>query len=227
MLLDKDNHIFYSSVVLEYIVPKQQNEAFQHWYGALIRTAEAQAGFLRADPCPPLICVDDVVKWYSIIHFDTPAHLNQWLDSADWKTMLESGEELLKAYKFKSFTTGLEGWFASGASSGSLGPPSWKQILSVVLGLYPTIMVQSLLFSALGIMQAWPQAISLLINNLITSSALTWLVMPQVSRLLGFWLQPAYRNASLRINLIGTALVLTAFGMMVLFFHQIQTNLGQ
>ncbi|MFM7426498.1 MAG: hypothetical protein ACKO7W_16145 [Elainella sp.] len=226
MLLDKDNHVFYSSVVLEYVVPNQQNEAFQRWYGALIRTAEAQAGFLRADPCPPLFCVGDVVKWYSIVHFDTPAHLNQWLNSPDWKIMLESGQEILKAYKFKSFTTGLEGWFASGASSGSLGPPSWKQILSVVLGLYPTILIQGLIFSALGIMQDWPQTVSLLINNLITSSALTWLVMPQISRLLRFWLQPAYRNAPLRTNLIGAALVLTALGMMVIVFHQIQSSLG-
>ncbi len=226
MLFNKDNHIFYSSVVLEYIVSNQQNEAFQQWYAALIRTAEAHSGFLRADPCPPLVCLDDVVKWYSIVHFDTPAHLNQWLDSDDWKTMLESGQEILTAHKFKSFTTGLEGWFASGASSGSLGPPRWKQILSVVLGLYPTIMIQSLIFSALGFMQAWPQAVSLPINNLITSSALTWLVMPQISHLLNFWLQPAYRNASTRSNLIGIALVLTAFGMMVLFFYQVQTRFG-
>lgn len=214
---------FYSTFVMEYIVPdgKEAEALFRHWYDRLVKTAKTFAGYTRTDLCPPLDCGDGVVKWYSIVHFRTPAELNHWLRSSDRAELFEQGRDTFLAYRYKSFTTGLEGWFSNhtgGAEQHSLGPPPWKQVLAVVLGLYPTIMLQDMVFSALGIMQAWPMAISLVINNLITSSILTWAVMPRVSRALSFWLRPAYRLTALQTNLIGAGLVFAALGFMASVF---------
>lgn len=213
-----DDQVFYSSVVLEHIVPTNQEAGFERWYLALIRLAERQAGFLRADTCPPLVCLDGVVKRYSIIHFDTPNHLNDCITSNQWEAMLESGRHLVQNYKFKSFTTGLEGWFSSRAGAASLGPPRWKQVLAVVLGLYPIVMLQGQLFGALGIMQTWPPASAMLVSNLITSIILTWVIMPQISQLLRFWLRPAYAVSSVQVNLLGALMVLLAYIVMVILF---------
>jgi len=116
----------------------------------------------------------------------------------------------------------LEGWFSNqsgvNGEQNDLGPPAWKQVLAVVVGLYPTIMVQGLIFSALGVMQTWPMPISMVVNNLITSSVLTGLVMPQVSRVLGFWLYPAYRLGSRRRDIAGALMVIVALiGMAGIF----------
>jgi antibiotic biosynthesis monooxygenase (ABM) superfamily enzyme len=54
-------------------------------------------------------------------------------------------------------------------------------------------------------MQAWATATSLVINNLITSSILTWVVMPRLSQLLGFWLRPAYQPTALQTDLMALA----------------------
>lgn len=214
---------FYTSSVMEYIVPEANTATFEDWYGRLRRVAQYHSGFLRADLCTPLNCDDGVIKYYSIIHFASPSQLDLWLTCDARQKLFKEGKTLFLAYRFKSFTTGLEGWFSlSGGSSGSLGPPRWKQILSVVLGLYPTVILQGMAFSALGMMQGWPLPTAMLVNNLITSSLLTWVVMPRVSRLLKFWLKPAYQLTSRQVDLVGAAIVLSLLMLCVVLFNWLQ-----
>ena len=214
--------LFYSSLVTEHIVPKGRDFAFKRWHNHLVEISRKYDGFLRCDLCPPLKCKDPVVKWYYIMHFDSPENLNQWMESSDRQQLLESGQEIFSAYRFKSFTTGLEGWFSMQAGSAEykgLGPPRWKQILAVVLGLYPVVMIQAIAFSIFNLMQSWSLANSMIVNNLITSTVLSFLVMPLVSQRLSFWLQPAYVRISRQKNLIGTIIVLATLGLMVLLFN--------
>jgi hypothetical protein len=165
------------------------------------------------------------VKWYSIIHFDSPEHLNDWVQSNDRATLFELGQEIFQAYRFKSFSTGLEGWFSSQLGEvehNNLGPPAWKQILAVVLGLYPIIMLQSKLFSVLGLFKTWSPASVMLVNNLITSSILSLVVMPFVVSRLSFWLKPAYRLSSRKNDVLGAMVVAIAMGIMMAVFDHIQ-----
>ncbi|MGC1308726.1 MAG: hypothetical protein WA885_15985 [Phormidesmis sp.] len=221
--LPEENGAGYSSVVIEYIVPKHKSWPFRRWNTRLIRSAKRSDGFIRADRHRPLNCRDGALKWYSVIHFDQPENLNKWLTCEQREAALKQGRNIFESYKFKSFSTGLEGWFSkqSGMELGSLGPPAWKQILAVVLGLYPIIMLQDYLFSYLGILEDWPPASAMWANIMITSCILTFVVMPLIVKLLDFWLQPAHQVTSTRAEVVGTVSTLVAMGLMVLAFSAI------
>lgn len=217
-----DNRHFYSSFVVEYLIPTGQEQAFERWHARLVDAARQQPGYTRTDLCEPLDCGDGVIKCYYVIHFATPEYLNGWLSSEARQAILQAGQDCFLSYRYKSFTTGLEGWFVSQSGEseqGTLGPPPWKQVLSIVLGLYPTLMIQGLIFAALGVMQSWPYPTALVVNNLIASSAMTWLVMPAVTKFLRFWLRPAYRLTSLSSDIRGAALVFGALAFMVSIFN--------
>lgn len=220
---EEQKDAFYSSVVVEYTVPEGKGWAFRKWHSRLVDMARRSPGFVRADRHRPLRCKDGALKWYSVIHFDQPEHLDRWLSSDHRETVLKAGKSVFDGYKFKSFTTGLEGWFfpESGLELNSLGPPAWKQILSVVLGLYPIIMIQERLFSYLGVFESWTPAKAMLANNLITTCILTLVVMPLIIRLLGFWFKPAYQSSSLRSEVSGTILTVAAMGLMALLFERV------
>ncbi|UBF27712.1 hypothetical protein K9N68_07295 [Kovacikia minuta CCNUW1] len=197
----------HASFVVEHIVPRGRGLAFRLWHARLTWSARQYEGFVRADLCSPVKGKD--LKWYSIIHFDTPEHLNLWLKSKQREELIQAGQKIFASYQFKSFSTGLEGWFSSKTQSEQfgLGPPAWKQNIAVVLGLYPIVMLQSLLFSHFGVMESWSPASSMLVNNLITSSILTWTVMPLVTKALRFWLQPANQPIAVKTNSFGTAII--------------------
>ncbi len=208
----------HASMIIEHSVLRGKGLSFRFWHANLSRTARKYAGYIRTDLCPPIRGAD--LKWYSIIHFDTAENLNHWLKSGDRERLIQAGQKSFESYQFKSFTTGLEGWFSTKTGSEQLGldPPAWKQNLTVVFALYPTIMLQSAVFAALGLMKGWSPSVSMLVNNLITSSILTWIIMPSVTRLFSFWLVPAYQEITPKNNVVGTVMIAAFLVLMALLF---------
>jgi antibiotic biosynthesis monooxygenase (ABM) superfamily enzyme len=89
--------------------------------------------------------------------------------------------------------------------------------MSVVLALYPTVMVLNLTegkeLSSLGV----PGYLGLFIGNVLSVSILTWLLMPLVNRAFAFWLVPS-RARSVRTHIAGAALVALIWGLCIMVF---------
>lgn len=210
-----------ASLVIEHTVPAEEGPAFRRWHGKVTQSAQRFKGHIRTDLCAPVTSQpDQPMTWYSIVHFESPDLLNTWITSRDREALILSGRRAFSSYQFVSFATGLEGWFSRRTRTEQLGlgPPAWKQNAAVILALYPTVMLQSKLFSALGLMSSWPMATAMIVNNIITSSLLTWAIMPIVTRLLKFWLQPAPQPTSVKTDLFGVSIVAVMLGLMVLLF---------
>lgn len=223
-MADSDiNSLDFASLVVEHTVPSGKGLAFRWWHLKVTQKARRYQGYIRTDLYPPVkgTRLDQPLKWYSIVHFESPELLKKWLKSRDREILIESGRKIFASYQFMSFATGLEGWFsrATGTEQLGFGPPAWKQNATVVLGLYPTVMLQSALFGALGIMQSWSLPSSMVVNNIITSSLLTWAIMPLTTRLLGFWLKPSPQPTSWKTEAQGVGIIVGALGLMVLLFN--------
>jgi hypothetical protein len=98
-----------------------------------------------------------------VLHFDTAAALRGWLDSperAGWVARLrdEVGE-----FRLRTLPGGFGPWFAD-------PPAPWKVALTVLLGLYPTVMLLTLFVgphtSRLGL------ALSMLVGNALSVALL-------------------------------------------------------
>lgn len=212
----EENQLSCASLVIEHRVPKGKEKEFQEWQGLLTSVVKRFKGYLRTDLSPPVIGVQD--KWYVIVYFDTQEHLDQWVNSSERQSLLKSEEELFGSYQFRSFKTGLESWFTQEADEREISSPAWKQNLMVLVGLYPTVMVQTIVFSYLNLMVSWPLSVSMLINNFVCCCLLTWVVMPPLSGWFNFWLKTP-SESSQSINLKGLSLVIVSLIISTAVFY--------
>jgi antibiotic biosynthesis monooxygenase (ABM) superfamily enzyme len=75
------------------------------------------------------------------------------------------------------------------AARSAVGPPRYKLALLTWVAVYAII---TLLLSALGpTIASWPLALRTLLISVAMVAALTWIVMPRLTRLFGGWLQPS------------------------------------
>ena len=154
-----------------------------------------------------------------IIHFEDEATLAHWTEStvrAHWLAKLPA---VFSNFRQRSLAAGFAQWFTDGHDNSQSSPiPDWKMALTVLLGLYPTVMLLSIWasphFSALGL------AVSMLIGNALSVSILQWAVMPGLQRLLEPWLAPRSRLTRNR-SLAWTAFVMILLALLVVIFRLI------
>lgn len=201
-----------SSVILHRVPPERVGE-FMNWERGITRAAERFPGYQATDVYPP----DDPRKreWVVVIHFDDPRDLKRWTDSPErheWSDRLGDG---MRDFRMKTLPDGFASWFA-GIVEG--GPAPWQMALTVVLGLYPTVMLLNIVLgrylSPLGL------AASMLIGNLLSVSTLQWVVMPPLQRAFRPWFQAdgPGRTASL---VVGAVLVAALLLVMVILFRRV------
>jgi uncharacterized protein len=214
-----------ASIVIEYDDIADGKEAqFLQWQSEIRGGLNQFEGYLKTDLCRPIQGMQE--KWYIVVHFDTPAHLGEWLDSDIRHQIIGKGKKKFGPYRYK-IQTGFEGWFGK-YNDTNPSTPAWKQNFAVLFGLYPTVMLETLFFSRFGVLDAWSLAPKMFVNNLISCSLLTWVVMPLTTSLLNFWLKPQQAVAEnlgrtspspIQTNLIGTLLIFVAYGFMIAIFQ--------
>src|SRR4051794_16002778 len=157
-----------SAIIIESI-PPERREDYLRWVRGITRAAESFPGFLETNVFPPL--QDDRREWVTLIHFRTHDELQGWLGSDARAAWVDRFREMFGEFTLHEVQGGLTPWFAGG---GKL--PGWKMVLTVLLGLFPTVML--ITFLIMPLMGGLPFAFKMLVGNVLSVSVLQWALMP-------------------------------------------------
>jgi hypothetical protein len=170
------------TVVMSQRVPADRTEQFAAAHRTVLTELAKFPGFLRSDLFPP---VDAVTDEHAIVFaFDSREHLDVWLESDERRAWLADIAPLITGDRTMSVVGGFAGWFPA---AGAPEVPKWKQALAVLLGLFPIALALTVLRDLL--LPDLPLVPAVLLSNVLGVAALTWVLMPAVTRLLGSWLR--------------------------------------
>jgi len=201
-------------VVSTRVKPGRENE-YRDWQGKIDVEAARFPGFLGNEVFAPVPGVQE--EWVVVVRFDSAEHLQGWLLSDARRRLIDQATRLWDEARVESLSGGFPGWFAPGAAGPGQPafPPGWKQAMIVLLTLYPTVMLLSLFLSPwlTGLPMPW----ALFISNVVSVVILTWLIMPYVNRLFGFWLIPSPSRSGL-VEAVGTGAVILGYAVALIIF---------
>jgi antibiotic biosynthesis monooxygenase (ABM) superfamily enzyme len=202
-----------SSSVIVQRVPAHATRAFMDWQRAITVDAAKFRGYRTTEIYPPST---EQIEWVIVLHFDSSNNLQAWLDSptrAEWMAKLPCE---VRDYRLMMLPGGFGPWFAGLGEAGGL-PGHLKMILSVLLALYPIVMLLTILVSPYT--TPWVgMAVALLISNAISVVILEWGTPALNKFVLAPWLRARGREG-LRVTLIGTAIILAALIVMAALFR--------
>jgi uncharacterized protein len=204
-----------SSIIIHH-VPSECTDAFLDWQRGISQAAETFPGYRGTDLYPP--AAGGLQDWVVILQFDSSPNLKGWIDSpvrADWSAKLPAG---LRDFQVKTLPSGFGPWFAKQFEDAEGQPASWKVALTVLLGLYPTVMLLSILIGPF--LNHLGMAASMLVGNALSVSVLQWGVMPLLQPLLRPWLIVGAGTGPAR-SAAWLVLILVVLAGQVTLFHQI------
>ncbi|MDX1447459.1 MAG: antibiotic biosynthesis monooxygenase [Acidimicrobiia bacterium] len=139
-------------------------------------------GFLSCELIEPVDGVQD--EHIVVFAFDSRAHLDRWLESAERRRVLRLIEPLIEGERTLNVVGGFAGWFQT---DDSRSPRRWKQAVAVLIALYPTTL--SLGWLQREFLPDAPWIPALFVSNVVGIAILTWILMPAVTRALARWLR--------------------------------------
>jgi uncharacterized protein len=125
---------------------------------------------------------------YVITRFKDKASLENWQKSENRAKMLKEVNSYSTPH-YESNATGLETWFTLPKLEAIKPPPRWKMALVTFVAAYIISWVANFFLNP--IINSWPLFASNLVITTILVLGLTYLAMPQLTKLLRHWLYPS------------------------------------
>jgi antibiotic biosynthesis monooxygenase (ABM) superfamily enzyme len=209
------------TVVVSHPVGPDDEEEFLAWQQRVTDAERTFPGFQGAELFRPVPGVQPA--WTALYRYDSDEHADAWLESDVRRRLLGEGRRF-QDFELRRISSPFGSWFAQpGEDEAGASPANWKTALSVLIGLYPTVVLLTLAIS-----EIWSSASlwqSLLLGNILSVSLLTWVVMPVVTRALRFWLVPGRGGFTVRTDIVGAAVSIAFLTCAALIFWLCTTQI--
>ena len=168
-------------IVMERRVHAGSEPRFEGWVKALLDAARARGGLEGSS----VLAAGGTGDYFVLLRFASPEHLDRWQGSVEHAALLREADAFSVAADRAQVRTGLETWFTlPGIPAPRTAPPKWKMAAVTWIALLPQVIVLSFLLAPLRL----PFLLGAAVSTAIPVVMLTWVVMPNLTRLLYHWL---------------------------------------
>lgn len=198
------------TLVVTHSVPEDKVAEFLTWQTTVGESMRRFPGFRGTELFRPIQGVQD--DWNICLKFDTAEHLDAWLTSEERRRLIRSAP--FGDFTMRSIDHSFGNWFSLGDRA---APPTSniKTAIAVWMGLYPTVMLLTLLAMPFH----WPLWVNLLIGNLVSSFVMSYVTMPYYTNpTLRWWLRPRSDAPQPRTDMLGIAAVLAVNAFWAVIF---------
>lgn len=169
-------------VILSRIKPGM--DALYHTWTVKIERAQASfPGYRGLELQPPVSSRHP--HWTALVSFDTKEHLLAWMESPERAELVRESKAFIEAEEISRVATAFPGWVPVNPATGE-SPPNWKTAMLVLLGLFPTVVLETRFLSPH--LSFFNHSVSMFIGNVGSVAITTFLTMPLCIRWFGWWL---------------------------------------
>ncbi|MGY4654339.1 antibiotic biosynthesis monooxygenase [Mycobacterium sp. URHB0021] len=202
------------TVAVTHVVAPESVDDFLDWQERLRQAESKFPGFRGTELFRPVKGVQD--EWTALYRFDNATNLDKWLTSEDRRQLLAEGEQFSE-FRSRTIDNSFGSWFAFEDRGDEAPPPSeLKTSIAVWVGLYPTVVLLTLVLSPLH-MPLW---LGMLVGNLFSSLLMSFVTMPYyVNPLLKYWLRPPPNAPEAQTNWRGIGIAAIALVAWTVVFY--------
>lgn len=207
-----DSSSFQSGVTEVFVtaVTPDKEKDYREWMAKMHQVEATFPGFRGTYVQSPSLTKGG--NWITLLHFDTPQNLDNWLSSKEREEVLKESEPLIASLENHRVISPYAGWFDSFSKSGEASA-AWKQAMIVLLVLFPIVMLE------FKFLNPWLTSLNVsfatFIGNTLSVALVTWPMVPLAIWLLGWWLENTKR---IWITILGTCVVLLLYAIEVRLF---------
>ncbi|MFM7603542.1 MAG: hypothetical protein ACKO7R_20470 [Pseudanabaena sp.] len=175
------------TVVISRRVKPECKAEFELFLSGITDACEKFHGYLGSNIFPPVNSEDP--EYRIIFKFDRLSNLRNWEASPERKYWFDIAESLTISPPQIQVLTGLETWFTLSGNPSITPPPRYKMTVVTWLAVFPLITFISLILKQqLAIL---PLVFRVAIITAIAVPTMSYLVMPQMTKLFSGWLYPS------------------------------------